>query len=304
MKPLISVVIPTYNRERTVLSCVRDVLQQTYDNIEVLVVDDCSTDATLAALEAIEDPRLRILRMARNGGGGAARNLGIDEARGTFIAFLDSDDGWLPDKLDKQYAVLAGAPRAPSIAYTNLILDDGEICRAIFNRPWPKGQNVCEYLFVNWSETFIQTSSWLMPVGVARSVRFDDALRLHQDWDFLARAEQQGVRFLEIPEPLTIWAVDERKDRVSLNHRRLERSLAWVENRRDHIGRRGVSAIMAWRALDIAPTNLPKALFWVAQGLLRGGVRLEKAIWIARRCWFLKKRKWGLIPTESTITHS
>jgi glycosyltransferase involved in cell wall biosynthesis len=95
-KPLISVIIPTYNSASFVAQSVESVLQQTYENIEIIVVDDGSTDGTEAVLAPYKD-RVRYIKKA-NGGPSGARNLGITEAKGEFIAFQDADDIWLPEK--------------------------------------------------------------------------------------------------------------------------------------------------------------------------------------------------------------
>ena len=103
---LISVVIPTYNRKKQLPECIRSVLAQTYRNIEVLVVDDASTDGTEELFHEIEDPRLHYLRYETNRGACYARNYGAKRAKGELIAFQDSDDTWYEDKLEKQYRFL------------------------------------------------------------------------------------------------------------------------------------------------------------------------------------------------------
>jgi GT2 family glycosyltransferase len=98
----VSVVVPAYNRAASVSRAVDSALAQTLTDIEVLVVDDASTDATAEVVGAYDDPRVRLFQHETNRGGSAARNTGIDHARGTYVAFLDSDDEWLPHKLEKQ----------------------------------------------------------------------------------------------------------------------------------------------------------------------------------------------------------
>ncbi len=100
--PLVSVVIPVYNRENTILRAINSVLRQTYTNIEIIVVDDCSTDSTIDRIKSCEDDRLKLLCLSENRGANYARNRGIEKAKGDFIAFQDSDDEWFPEKLDIQ----------------------------------------------------------------------------------------------------------------------------------------------------------------------------------------------------------
>ena len=103
MLPLVSVIIPLYNREKTIQRAVDSVLNQTYTNIEVIVVDDGSTDDSVKMLHKyVDDNRVKVFCQPQNKGANAARNRGIREARGEYIAFHDSDDAWLPDKLEKQ----------------------------------------------------------------------------------------------------------------------------------------------------------------------------------------------------------
>lgn len=104
--PVVSVVIPMYNRASTIGESVASVLRQTYTDFEVIVVDDGSTDESVQVVESIDDPRMRLVRADRNRGAAGARNLGSVAATGTWVAFQDSDDEWLPRKLERQLAVL------------------------------------------------------------------------------------------------------------------------------------------------------------------------------------------------------
>lgn len=107
--PLVSVVLPTYNRADVLGRAVHSVLGQTREALELIVVDDASADGTLSLLASVADPRLRVVRLPSRVGPGAARNAGIAAARGDLFAFQDSDDEWLPDKLARQVALLAAS---------------------------------------------------------------------------------------------------------------------------------------------------------------------------------------------------
>ena len=89
---MVSVIIPVYNREKTIKKAIESVLEQTYTDLEVIIVDDCSTDKTIEVVESIADKRIRLVKSPKNGGACKARNLGIDHANGELIAFQDSDD--------------------------------------------------------------------------------------------------------------------------------------------------------------------------------------------------------------------
>lgn len=105
MQKLVSVIIPVYNRQDTIARALDSVLGQTYQNIEVIIVDDGSDDNTMAVLNSYSDSRIRIFSQNHKGAC-AARNRGINEAKGFYIAFQDSDDEWMPDKLSKQISYM------------------------------------------------------------------------------------------------------------------------------------------------------------------------------------------------------
>ena len=113
-RSLISVVVPAWRAEKTLAATLDSILCQTWRELEVLVVDDASPDGTLALAEsyAAKDFRVRVLRQSENGGVSKARNRGVREARGEWIAFLDSDDLWMPEKLERQMALAAQHPEA------------------------------------------------------------------------------------------------------------------------------------------------------------------------------------------------
>jgi teichuronic acid biosynthesis glycosyltransferase TuaG len=104
--PLVSIITPSWNVERLIGETIESVQAQTLGDWELLIADDCSTDKTAAVVEgyAAKDPRIKLIRQPRNGGPALARQAAIEQAQGRFIAFLDSDDLWLPAKLERQIA--------------------------------------------------------------------------------------------------------------------------------------------------------------------------------------------------------
>ena len=107
---MISIIIPLYNKEASIATALRGVLAQSYQDFEVVVVDDGSTDGGAAVVEQFTDPRIRLIRQA-NGGVSAARNRGIAEAKGEHVAFLDADDEWMPEYLSEQYRLTKKYPQ-------------------------------------------------------------------------------------------------------------------------------------------------------------------------------------------------
>lgn len=118
--PTVSVIIPTYNRARMVGRAIRSVLNQTYQDFEIIVVDDGSTDDTEGVVRGFNDDRIRYMRHDENKGAAAARNTGIKAALGEYVAFQDSDDEWLPEKLEKQVRVLQNAPAEVGVVYSDV----------------------------------------------------------------------------------------------------------------------------------------------------------------------------------------
>lgn len=195
-QPLVTVVIPTYNREAVVLRAVESALQQTYRNIEILVVDDGSTDHTVQALSVFQT-RIQILRQT-NQGASAARNRAIVEARGKYVAFLDSDDEWLPTKLERQIALLESRPDLSFVAclsknerktYAEYDSQDSHFLKFIRQ---PFTSNVTRYVVRR--ECFEQHGL------------FDTSINGPEDLEMWLRLLKNGCRFGYVAEPLVIYS--------------------------------------------------------------------------------------------------
>ena len=119
-EPAVSVVLPTYNRAPLLGRALRSVLGQSYEDFEVLVIDDGSTDETAGVMATFGDPRIRYVQLARNTGAGAARNVGIRMSRGKFLAFQDSDDEWVASKLAKQMSAFERGPSELGVVYSDM----------------------------------------------------------------------------------------------------------------------------------------------------------------------------------------
>lgn len=135
--PLISIVTPAYNSEYSVANTVRSVLDQTLTDWEFLIVDDASSDGTAGIVRRFcqQDDRIRLLELAENSGAAVARNAGISAAQGRYIAFLDSDDLWLPEKLERQVAFMQEHGLAFSYTGYEMITEEGERTGIIHQAP-------------------------------------------------------------------------------------------------------------------------------------------------------------------------
>ena len=127
MDELVSIIMPSYNTAQYIGESIKSVQAQTYENWELIIVDDCSTDNTDTAVEPfLSDERIRYLKNSRNSGAAVSRNYALREAKGKWIAFLDSDDLWLPDKLEKQINFML--ENGYHFSYTNYIeIDENSI---------------------------------------------------------------------------------------------------------------------------------------------------------------------------------
>lgn len=269
--PDISIVIPVYNRADTIGRAIASCRAQSFATFEIIVVDDGSTDETLARVAAIADLRLQVVRHDVNRGGGAARNSGIDAARGRFVALLDSDDEWLPEKLARQHALLTAVDDPLAVAYAPILVQHGPgSSRYRRQRPIRTGESVLDYLCL--SGATIQSSTLMLDSALARRVRFNPNLRHHQDYDFALRLQSAGARFLSDREPLSIWHNDARDGRVSRGHT-ADASLAWIESVRDAGSRRAVWAFQATMVAPLLPWHrLPRGLWYLLRAAALGAI--------------------------------
>ena len=154
---LISVVIPNYNGERFIERTLKSVLDQTYQRFEIIVVDDASSDSSPSIVQAFaaRDPRIRLIRLAKNGGVSNARNTGIREAKGDYIALLDNDDLWTPDKLERQMK-LAGEAEIVYCSYDFVDENDQPIKRPFIVKPEATFNSMLVSSVISCSTAFIR----------------------------------------------------------------------------------------------------------------------------------------------------
>jgi len=183
---------------------------------EIVVVDDASSDDLSTALAPYAgDPRVRSVRHATNKGPGAARNTGVAEARGRFVAFLDSDDAWLPAKLDRQIeAVLAASDpeRVFCVTKHRVLLDAGrEIVRPL--RGCGAGSSFAEFLYLQGGSNPV--SAWFLPRNLAAQVQFREDMRQLEDHLFFIEIGATGAEYLLVDEVLTVWHNESAPGRAS-----------------------------------------------------------------------------------------
>lgn len=221
MASKVSAVIPTRNRPSLVCRAVQSVLAQSYADVEAVVVVDGPDPETVTALAALSDERVRVIALEENVGGSEARNIGAHEATGKWIALLDDDDEWLPEKIEKQLAVaesLAGRHVLVTCQYIDQ-MGNAELVRPRgFLKP---GQQISDFLYsdVSWlggMEGFPQTSTWLLSKEFLLDVPFRKGLRRNQDTDWLLRALRlQDVQIALVREPLGIFHNEPKRKRIT-----------------------------------------------------------------------------------------
>jgi glycosyltransferase involved in cell wall biosynthesis len=206
MYPKVSIVMPTYNRSNEIKQSIDSVLMQTYPNFELIVIDDGSSDNTREVVTAIDDIRIRYIKLMQNVGGAEARNVGIREAKGEFVAFQDSDDEWTYSKLEKSIRELEKKPECGAVfSDFTQVWKTGSRRMPIWNRPFGKG---CFYDSLLWNNV-VDTPTLVVRKSVLQSIGgFDPSMPRYQDWELALRLAKV-TRFSYIPEPLIFSYVTE-----------------------------------------------------------------------------------------------
>jgi glycosyltransferase involved in cell wall biosynthesis len=181
-EPLVSVVLPTFNGEERVLRAIGSVLRQDYRNVELLVVDDASTDHTARVVANLQDPCVKLLRQELNAGPYAARARAIDAARGELIAFIDDDDEWFPGKLRRQLAFFRAQPDIALVhsAVVDVFTDGSTRRRALHRRANQYRENLCQ-------DRLATSSVVVKRSAIYEAGGFDQSLRAFGDWDLWLR---------------------------------------------------------------------------------------------------------------------
>jgi len=202
--PTVSVIIPTYNRAHLIGRAIQSVLNQTYQDFEIIIVDDGSTDNTEEVIKEYQeqDKRIRYIRHEKNKGGSAARNTGIKLTRGEYIAFQDSDDEWLPEKLEKQMKVFENPPPKVGVVYTGFWrIENNKKIYIPFSWVKQKEGNIHKELLKG---NFVTTQSIVARKECFKKAgMFDEKLPRFQDWELVIRLSKY-YDFKCIDEPLLI----------------------------------------------------------------------------------------------------
>jgi glycosyltransferase involved in cell wall biosynthesis len=214
--PAVSIVIPAYNRGERLVRTVVSALAQDFAGFEIVIVDDASASDPVPALGTlVADPRIRVIRHRTNRGASAARNTGIEAARGRFVAFLDSDDEWDPAKLAVQYRAAMARPDPDRVfcVTQSTLLRSGRRDEIRPGRGAMPGEVFEEYLYVYGALT--QTSSFFVSRALALANPFREELRQYEDHFFFIENCQAGADYVFVGRPLSIYHADHADGRLS-----------------------------------------------------------------------------------------
>lgn len=308
--PEVSIIIPTYRRPMLLKRAIKSVIGQTLHNIEIIIVLDGPDIETKQMLSCIQDERLLIVELSQNRGAPCARNQGVGHARGYWIAFLDDDDEWDPNKLEGQLLAAKQVSHGyPVIACRLQVQAPGGTY--IIPRRLPRNSEpVGDYLFARSSlfrgEGSITTSMLLTTKELLLKYPFQGGLKRHQEADWLLRVsahEQIELKFVDAP--LGILHIESEGPRVSESGD-WKYSLDWAKNRRDLLTPRAYAAFLLMAVSSVAarekdwpafimilrevvqsgqPSLVQYGLFlgmWFVPQSLRRFIRVK---WLSRQRW-------------------
>jgi glycosyltransferase involved in cell wall biosynthesis len=233
---LVSVIIPTTFRKE-LNDAVESVLSQSNQQFEILICVGSLRANDLILENQFSDPRVRVIpftSVTNEGSGNVARNIGINNANGTYIAFLDDDDLWYPTKIETSLLAIESTPGPLLVMSAADLLVKGKVSAFAPRVPLKTSQTLSNYLFVRNSfmskKPFVQTSTFFARSSLFRENFFDEKIQCHQDWDIAIRIERQGNKILYLSEKLICY----RLNSVANTAKRTtwQASLDWLNQKR------------------------------------------------------------------------
>ncbi len=269
-RPLVSVLIPAYDVEDFVADAIESALDQTYPNVEVVVVNDGSTDATAAAIAPYRD-RITYVDQGNRGLAGA-RNVAIAAASGTVLALLDADDLWLPDRLEQCVSLLEEHPEIGLVTSDAFLIEDGvRTARRCYSdrRRYPFPDPDVDQLDVISHRNFLFVSVVFRRELVERCGGFDESLPRAEDYDLWTRFLLGGTRAGYVSEPLGYYR--RRPDSLSSSPDQWDAHLTVLERHLPELWHRGAS-------------GRPRDMFEIGQRLAARGDRRGAATFFNHAC--------------------
>ena len=293
MPPTVSIVIPAYNRAGTIPRAINSVLAQTLRDFEVIVVDDGSTDHTSEVIQQIGDARIEIIRHTRNQGAAEARNTGMKAAGGKYIAWLDSDDEWLPDKLQVQLDAFVKAAPDQKACYTAAERIGQRLGSQIHIPQYPDRKKLFLRCDLGPGSTLLFERSVLEKIGY-----LDTSFIRFEDWDWLLRYCAK-YRLLAVEQPLVrIYYTPERSSK-NIEISTYKFVSKYSDDLKQYGGYRKI--VIGRRWMDVAryyaqDHNLGKVAAYVVKSLFINPFQPLETWAILIKAWFDIKK--GLLPSK------
>jgi len=215
--PAISIVIPTYNAASELYEALMSVKRQTFEDWEAIVVNNHSTDDTIEVIDRMCDPRIRRFNIKNDGVIAKSRNLGISEAKSRLIAFLDSDDTWIPEKLERSLQFMQSDGNTDLICHWEEYWQEGEIIK-ILRHGWRREVSYRALLYQGCMlspSAVVVKKAWLEKVG---GFREDKDLVTAEDYDLWLRLARAGCRMRFLPEILGRFRVTGKNESGKVGH--------------------------------------------------------------------------------------
>jgi glycosyltransferase involved in cell wall biosynthesis len=285
--PLISVVIPVYNGEKTIRETLESVLNQTVTDFEIIVINDGSSDATVEIVSSIQDPRLKVFSYP-NAGQAASRNRGFSHSTGEFIAFLDADDLWTPNKLESQLKALQDNPQAAlAYSWSDFIDESGKFLRGA-SRSTLSGDVYAKLLLTdfldNGSNPLIRRQA-LMEVG-----GFDESLPPAEDWDMWLRLAAR-YHFVAVPAPQILYRQSANSESTNLLRmasaceRVIERTFNQAPDSLQHLKKHSLANVYKYLIFRCFDRSVKRSRALVAAKFLWGAISNEPSFLWRRITW-------------------
>ncbi|GGH84227.1 glycosyltransferase involved in cell wall biosynthesis [Pullulanibacillus pueri] len=272
--PLISIVVPTFNRGRNISITINSILNQSYKHFELIIVDDASTDDTESIVKNITDKRIKYIKLKENTKGTKPRNIGISLSKGEFITFLDSDDQWIPYKLEKQlnFILDSNLDSSKIMCFTGLLVKDGDSTQLRKNKSLSLKEDIMDYILVG--KNTVQTSTYMISSSLAKATLFNSNLKKHQDWDFCLRLRNNNAQFLYYDECLTVWNVGDRDDRISNSYKNSHVSENWLRDNEEKLSEKAKWAFVVLIIVDnlIYKNKKIRAAYLSFNGFFKGSI--------------------------------
>jgi glycosyltransferase involved in cell wall biosynthesis len=213
MEPLVTVIMPFYDEEKYIEKSVSCIIDQTYKNLEILLIDDASSDNSLEKVKKINDNRIKIISLEKNIGRAAARNIGIEEAKGKFITLMDSDDECDQHRVERQLeTIIRNGENTVCGTWIKIIINGKETLKKL-----PIDHNeIIKGFNRHFNRVTFVAGTMMASNSIFKEFKYRTKFKYFEDWDLLLRLYESGrVNFLNVPEPLYSYCIRSKSTRAA-----------------------------------------------------------------------------------------